>query len=161
VKLYDEGTDRIYVGRIVALCAAFIAAMWVLTVVIWGLGVATAGIYGKGEAHKFQQSSTNRITQNTHFFDLYGTIQAQTANIATASAQAAAYHAQWDAKPDDVVGSHSTEAARLDSVVLGLKNLCTENLTAYNNDAQKYIAAEFRDARLPDHLPVPGANCGA
>lgn len=144
---WNDRTDAPRVGSWVLTGFLILVVCWALAAGIWGLGVATAGIYGKGEAHKTQQSGNNRIFQDQHFFQLYGDIKAQTSQLQNAAKQAAAE-------------TDPAEKSRLNSVVLGIENLCQQNIQRYNADAQAYISSQFRSANLPESVPTGSTdNC--
>lgn len=100
---------------------------------MWAAGVALAPVFGKGEAFKQQQRSTNRIASQERFEDL-------SADISVAGDRIAALDAAAKAAPDD-------HTARVNAT--GARTYCLELVARYNADARKYTAAQFRAADLP------------
>jgi len=150
VRFYDEATDRVHVGRIVAVVILIAAVLWGIAAGIWGLGVATAGIYGRGTQIRQVNSAANRTFQYNHFFNLYSDVKSEVQQIGTTNA---------------TLGATTDEAehTRLSSVLLGLENICITNTNQYNADAAKVVTgALFRDSSLPQTLPDgPTTNCTA
>lgn len=135
-----------------------IVGLWLLTAAIWGFGVATAGIFGRGEQIKQVNSAENRTFQYNHFFDLDATVKTQTSQFRQAAAAAKQYDTTHKGDSSYAV---TTESGRLNSVAQGLQALCTQNLNQYNADAEKVVTgALFRDNNLPERLPDgPATNC--
>ena len=121
-----------------AVLAAWIALAWA----IWGLGVATAGIYGRGEARKQIQSAPFRIEAYQGFFNLCASIQGLEGRIDALDAQLA------------VLQPGTREYNLTLSSVTGVKGLRREAIARYNQDALKdYTEGQFRDRDLPFQLP--------
>lgn len=66
--------NKIIVRSTFAILGA-VVVWFILASVIWGFGVATAGIYGRGEAQKKIQSADFRIEAYQRFFNQYASIK--------------------------------------------------------------------------------------
>jgi len=119
-----------------------ILLIWVLVIAIWGFGVATAGIYGKGEAHKEIQSSDFRIAAYEHFFNQYASIKSLEGQIDELTIQL----------NDMEKGSRAYNIVY--SSLTGTKGLRHTAIQQYNADASKdWTAGQFRDNNLPYQIP--------
>ncbi|OHA75481.1 MAG: hypothetical protein A3I38_00605 [Candidatus Wildermuthbacteria bacterium RIFCSPLOWO2_02_FULL_47_10] len=134
------------VGKIIWYSILGIVGVLVLWIVlasaIWGFGVATAGIFGRGEAHKQIQSAANRIQAYDHFFNKCAAIQAGEARI--------------DAllKEQKLYEPGSGDFARVSSSLTGVIIARHESIVQYNADASKdYTIGQFRDSDLPYQIP--------
>lgn len=113
--------------------------LWlVLASAIWGFGVATAGLYGRGEARKQIQSADFRITAYDYFFNQYASIKALEGQI------------------DELTATlNSLQPGTRDytytlSALTGTKGLRHVAIQKYNADARKeWTIGQFRDAGLP------------
>jgi hypothetical protein len=122
---------------------------------IWGFGVATAGIYGRGEARKIIQSAEFRIPAYNHFFDSCAAIQGLEAGI--------------DAQLAELPQAETTkDRSRIQANIAGLTAQRQRSIAQYNADARKdYTVGQFRDSGLPYQLeasPYPEGSktsCGA
>lgn len=119
-----------------------VVALWlVLASAIWGLRVATAGIYGRGEARIQIQSAANRIASYEHFFNLCAAVQGQEAQIDALEAELA-QHAEG-----------SKDRARTLTNLTGVRAARGRSIAQYNADARKdYTSGQFRDSDLPYQL---------
>jgi hypothetical protein len=132
VRFYDSTEDRFYMGRVVAAVILGLIVLWAIAAATFGLGVATAGIYGRGQQIRQVNSAENRTFQYNHFFNLNADVKSEVQQINTT---VAAVNGTTDA----------TEHSRLNAVLLGL-----ENTNQYNADAAKVTTgALFRDNNLP------------
>lgn len=115
-----------------------IAAIWGMIAGIWGLGVATAGIYGRGEAHKVINSSDFRIAAYDHFFNQYASIKSLESQIDELTATLA------------LLEQGTREYNYTLTSLTGVKNLRHQAIQQYNADAMKdWTEGQFRDAQLP------------
>lgn len=148
MRFYDSTEDRFYMGRVVAAVILGLIVLWAIAAATFGLGVATAGIYGRGQQIRQVNSAENRTFQYNHFFNLNADVKSEVQQINTT---VAAVNGTTDA----------TEHSRLNSVLLGLENICITNTNQYNADAAKVTTgALFRDNNLPQTLPDgPTTNC--
>ena len=137
--------------KAVLLTIGVLLGLWLLVAAFFGLSVATAGLFGRGQQIIQVNSAENRTFQYNHFFDLYGTVKTQTSQYRQALT---AYKQYQTNHKGDSSYAVTTEEARLGSVALGLQALCTENINQYNADAQKVVTgALFKDNNLPERLP--------
>lgn len=74
--MINHETGQVNAWKIAAWLAAavlFVVVLWaVIASSVWGLQVATAGIYGRGEAHRQIQSAASRIVNYEYFFSWSG-----------------------------------------------------------------------------------------
>ena len=117
-------------------------ALWLVVVAIWGLGVATAGIYGRGEAHKDIQSADFRIQAYQTFFNQCASIQGLEGQIDELTTALEYY------KPG------SSEYNITVTSIAGVKGARHQAIARYNQDALKdWTEGQFRDADLPYQIP--------
>lgn len=114
---------------------AAVVAVFTIGALIWGLTVITAGPKGAGDAHKTNQSGSNRIAKQEMFEQLYADIQASDANLTVLH----------DAMVDDpsYVNKTNYNAGRLQ---------CTNLVHNYDAEARKYTAKDWRDNKLPSAI---------
>ena len=105
---------------------------------VWGLRVATAGIYGRGEARVRIESSTNRIEKQQLFEQLWADIRRYDEQIAIVAA--------------DATSSHQADN------LLGLKLICITAVEQYNAEARFVSSEQFRAADLPEQISA-SAHC--
>ncbi len=158
--LVDLETGEVYIGRILKWVLGLVLTVAVITFGTWGLGILTAPWAGRQNVHRIINAPSNQIFQYEHFRNLYSDIQSQTQQIANANTAADAWRSAHLGRPDNAIGSAVTEQARLDSIVLGLRNLCIANLNQFNNDSAKSTEEPFKGTSLPHDLPVAGVDCG-
>lgn len=120
------------VGLIVFLVVLILI---VVPIAAWGIKVATSDVKGQGDAIVQKNSSTNRISAQERFEDLYADIKASDAKIGPAK-QAA------KANPSTVNQTNLT----------GLVNYCLDVVGDYNAEARKYTSADFRAIDLPAQI---------
>lgn len=124
--------------RIVLAIIGVVIVGWCFSAGIWGLGVATAGIYGKGEAHKQIQSADFRIQAYDHFFNLYASIDANQKKLSDFEEQLALYEPGTKEYNMTIVN------------INGVKSILHDSISQYNYDAQKnWTEGQFRDNDLP------------
>ena len=117
-------------------------ALWLVVVAIWGLGVATAGIYGRGEAHKDIQSADFRIQAYQTFFNQCASIQGLEGQIDELTT-ALEYYQPGSREYNITVTS-----------IAGVKGARHQAIARYNQDALKdWTEGQFRDADLPYQIP--------
>lgn len=131
--------------KILAIIAAIFGAavVWVmLASALWGFSVATAGIYGRGEAHKQIQSAGSRIANYNHFFNLCAAIQSDEASL----------DAQFTAL---AMAETTSDRSRIQTNIAALQANRARGINQYNVNARKdYTAGQFRDSDLPYQLPT-------
>lgn len=125
-------------GRAVLVIVVFLAVIWILVAAVWGLGVATAGIYGRGEAYKEIQSADFRIQAYQTFFNQCASIQGLEGQIDELTAILGQYE------------QGSREYKITLTSIAGAKGARHQAIAKYNNDAQKsWTEGQFRDKNLP------------
>lgn len=119
-----------------------VLVLWmVLASAIWGFGVATAGIYGRGEARKEIQSAPFRIQAYQYFFNQCSSIQGLEGQI------------DEQAKTLAQFAPGSREYTTYMTNVTSLKGARHMAIAKYNQDALKdYTEGQFRDEDLPYQL---------
>lgn len=120
-----------------------IVALWlVVASAIWGFGVATAGIFGSGEARKQIQSAEFRIEAYQHFFNMCASIQGLEGQINELTVQLEGFQP-------------SSREYNITAVSLtGVKGARHAAIAKYNQDALKdYTEGQFRDKDLPYQIP--------
>jgi hypothetical protein len=126
----------------IVLTAVGIALIWGLVAGIWGLGVATAGIYGRGEAHKEINSADFRIAAYESFFNQYASIKGLEGQIDELTATLA------------LLEPGTREYNYTLTSLTGTKGLRHQAIQRYNADAMKdWTEGQFRDADLPYQIP--------
>jgi len=117
-------------------------ALWLVVVAIWGLGVATAGIYGRGEAHKDIQSADFQIQAYQTFFNQCASIQGLEGQIDELTTALGYYQ------------SGSREYNITVTSIAGVKGARHQAIARYNQDALKdWTEGQFRDTDLPYQIP--------
>ena len=123
----------------IGLLAFIFALAWA----IWGLQVATAGIYGRGEARIQIQSADFRIAAQATFFDQCAGIQGNEAQIDALNVTLAAEGISQRTRDFTITQLGGVTATRKAAIA------------KYNADsANTYLEGQFRDANLPFQLPL-------
>ncbi|AWY04865.1 hypothetical protein PBI_FLOOF_28 [Microbacterium phage Floof] len=122
-----------------------VLALLALPAISWGVGVATSGPKGLGDAYAEKNSSQNWTAAQARFEDLYADIIATDRKITVAAEQKAA-------DPGDKTAADT---------YLGTVNYCIGVVGEYNAEARKYLAADFRAADLPAEIDNydPATDC--
>lgn len=146
MKRDERGGVGAVIGAIVGALVLFVG----VPLAVYFLVFASAGVRGHVQLHNQVHGASNLAFQYGHFFDIYADVKAQTQQVSNTKAAL-------------VQTTDPAEHTRLNSVLLGLQNLCQQNTQTYNQDARKVLlGANFRDHNLPDSLPDgPNTNCGA
>lgn len=121
-----------YVAKWVGACILAIVAV---VVVLWGTGVLWAGPKGAGDAHKTNQSGTNRIAKQEMFEQLYADIQ-------NADKTVGLMHDALAGDPSYVNKTNYT----------GARAACNQLVANYDAEARKYSAKDWRDNKLPSAI---------
>ncbi|OGY23554.1 MAG: hypothetical protein A2126_03000 [Candidatus Woykebacteria bacterium GWB1_45_5] len=156
MSIWNEREQRLNywtTGFWAAFIIVVIIGFWlVIASTIWGLRVATAGIYGRGEAHIQIQSAPFRLEAYQSFFDQCASIQGLEGQIDELTAQLA------QLEPGTRAYNYTL------SSLTGAKGLRHNAIAKYNQDALKdYTEGQFRDNDLPyqlvdsDYPPGSGA----
>lgn len=130
------------------------AARWVIAIILlivvivaglWVLGVVSAPWKGKGDAFKTKESGTNRIAAQERFETMY-------ADVLASDQKLDGYAAAKKAAPEDVVTQTN---------YTGGVSYCITVRNAYNAEARKYTAEQFRASDLPASLSAtdPKTDC--
>lgn len=121
------------------------AAVWIVVAVlfvgavsagIWAFNVATSDVKGKGDATRQVNAADNRLFQQGNFQQLYNDVISYDQRLDQAARDKAAH------PNDDYWATNYT----------GLVNQCISTRNDYNAQAQKIVAAKFRDENLPAQL---------
>lgn len=115
--------------------AASVVAVLVIVVGLWVLGVFSSGVKGAGEAHKTNQSATNRIAKQEMFEQLYQDIQVADKRIDVM----AAARAEDPSYPNKVNYTAAVET-------------CNTLVSNYDAEARKYTSQDWRDNALPSAI---------
>ena len=119
-----------------AFIVVAILGFWLaLASAVWGLKVATAGIYGRGEAHRQIESGNNRIEKQELFEGLYADIRAYDDQIQVA--------AETNTKSPTERNAQNLQ---------GLKLVCIDATNDYNAEARKVSSEQFRASDLPPQI---------
>ena len=138
---YSE-EDGLHLWSCGAAIFGVMVVIWLAVAGIWGLGVATAGIYGRGEAYKQIQSADFRIAAYEKFFNQYASIKTLEGQIDELTAQLALLEP----------GTRSYDLTL--SSLTGTKGLRHSAIQQYNADARKdWTEGQFRDNDLPYQIP--------
>lgn len=129
---YETRAGFWYAGKWVL--AAVLGVLAVIALV-WGATVLAAGPQGAGDAHKTNQSGSNRIAKQEMFEQLYADIQTSDQNLTT-------LHEAMVADPSYVNKTNYT-AMRLQ---------CTQLVQNYNAEARKFTSQDWRDNKLPSAI---------
>lgn len=126
---------------VAAFAVVVVIAFWmVIASAVWGLSVATAGVYGRGEARKQIQSASFRITAYDHFFNLCAAVQTD--------------EVQLDALGRELATAGDADRGRINANISGVTAARAGSINQYNADARKdYTEGQFRDSDLPYQLP--------
>lgn len=117
---------------------------------VWGIGVATSDVAGRGEAVIQKNSATNRIQAQAQFEAAFAHVKQFTQQLRDAQAQVDAYTA---AHPDLGNGTPydpvAEQLVNLQRTATGLKQQCQNTVARYEADARTYTSEDFRAIDLP------------
>ena len=133
-KELNYGTRHSYWYAVTWITASTVA-IFAIGVLLWGLGVFSAGPKGAGDAYKENQSGQNRVEKQEMFEDLYQDIQAADKGV----------HGAALAKADDPSFVTRTN-------YIGAVNYCNGLVAKYDAEARKYTSADWRDNVLPEKI---------
>lgn len=130
-------------GLIVGFMVLFVVLA--LSVAVWGFGVGTSDARGRGDAYKAKNSGTNRVAAQERFETLH-------ADVIAADQRLDVLSQDTKARPDDAVASKT---------FTGAVSYCISARAAYDAEARKYSARDFRAIDLPDQIdPLdPTTDC--
>lgn len=130
------------VAKIVVAILACMVLIWGIVAAGWGIKVATAGLYGRGEAHVQIHSANFMIEAYNSFHDQYGSILALEGQIVETETYL------------KTLEPNSREYTFASINLLSLRNLRHTAIQKYNADARKnWTEGQFRDADLPYQIP--------
>lgn len=142
--------------RAIVVCTVCVIAALACTAVVWGL--MTGGSYWWGQAGATQQknSSQNFIDAQARFHNDQNAVTADQAKIVDAKAAIAQFDAahpgyQGNGTPYDPLAQQETN---LQTTLTGLQQGCQNEVTDYNDAAQGFLTADWRDAGLPEELSL-------
>jgi len=130
------------------IVAAVIAAILLIVLIVWGswaISVAASGPKGQGDAIKQKNSAANWTTKQAEFERLYEGIQTQDKRV-TATKEALALD------PKDKTSLQTMQ---------GITSACLGLVGEYNALSNEFLAADFKDARLPYKIDTtdPAFDC--
>lgn len=130
------------VGKVLLVLLVGAACIWGVIAIGFGLRVATAGLYGRGQAHIQIQSSDFRIAAYESFFNQYASIKGLEGQIDELTAGLA------------TMEPGTREYTYTQSALIGTKGLRHTAIQKYNADAAKnWTEGQFRDNDLPYQIP--------
>lgn len=153
---WDEREDR-FEDRPVRTASSFAVRVGVVVGVImtvggalgvlhWGFGVFTSDVKGQGDAVVIKNDAKNRIRAQEGFWDKYQAV--------VVADQKITLHAEMlKADPNSL---------KLQTELIGLKQICLSAVGTYNATAQKFTQKDFMDAELPaqiDDTSAPALDC--
>ena len=109
-------------------------------VAVWGFGVGTSDIKGKGDAEIIKNDARNRIRAQEGFENMWNAVIVADKNL-TLTGEA------LKSQPDSV---------KLQTELTGQKMICNDAVGAYNAAARKFTQEDFRAADLP--LTIDDSN---
>jgi hypothetical protein len=133
-----EDGGEVRVRRVVAYVAGFIVLCVATSWLVWGFGVASSGVKGRGDVIRQNNDATNRIAAQNEFNQLWSDIKTYHANIKD-DAQAVA------ANPGD---------AWTLSVLDAEKKTCRSAAGKYNADTQNMTMKDWRPSTDPASIDV-------
>lgn len=101
---------------------------------IWGFGVATSDVKGRGDAVRTVNRGDNRLAQQAYFEQTY-------ADIAAA-----------DRKLDQLAADKAAKVDGADARYSGGVSYCLQLVADYDAAARKQVAERFRDVNLPARI---------
>lgn len=145
MSIWNDKEERLSLGALAGWIVGILLFAFVLTWAFAGLNfalrVATAGIYGRGEAHIQIQSAPFRLEAYQSFFDQCASIQGLEGQIDELTAQLA------QLEPGTRAYNYTLAS------LTGTKGLRHNAIAKYNQDALKdYTEGQFRDRDLPYQL---------
>jgi hypothetical protein len=122
-----------------------LAVVLALSAAVWAFGVGTSDVRGKGNAYKAKNDGVNRVAAQERFENLY-------ADAKAADARLDVLQDATKANPDDAIASKT---------YTGAVSYCISARAAYDAEARKYSARDFRATDLPAQIdPLdPTTDC--
>lgn len=131
-------------GGAIAIIVIGVVAL-IIGGLFWGIGVATSGIKGQGDAVKINNSAENWTEKQAFFHEKYNAVKAADQKITL-------YAATVAANPGD-----KTAATNLQ----GITSQCINYVTEYNAESSKFLSRDWKDAELPTTISTtnPSTDC--
>lgn len=124
------------IGWIGVLVVVAVVVFGAIGVAVWGFGVGTSDVKGRGDAEVIKNEAKNRIRAQEGFWVKYeGIVQADKNLNITAEALA-----------------KDPNSVRLQVELNGQKMVCNDLVGQYNAASQKFSEREFKDAELPHQI---------
>lgn len=127
---------------VLAAFVLFMGLVFGLVLAMFGLRVATAGLFGAGEAHIQTQGADFRLAAYNHFFDACAGIQGQEGQLDALFAER------------DQFEPGTRDYGYTIKSITGVQGARAQAIAQYNQDALKWTIGQFRDSDLPFQLPV-------
>jgi hypothetical protein len=127
--------------KAVAIGLLAILGIFVISAVIWGIGVAASGPKGQGDAVKINNSAQNWTEKQQKFEKLYAAVQTNEELVAMHTERVAA-------DPPDKTAAQ---------ILAGVKSECVASVNAYNAESRKVLSQDWKSPDLPHKLTT--ANC--
>jgi hypothetical protein len=124
------------------LLIALLVIGGVTSAVIWGIGVATSGVKGAGDAVKINNSAENRIEKQEKFEKLFAGVEANKEKVAL-------HKGIVEANPDDKTAKQT---------LAGVQSACISSVNQYNAEARKVTSMDWKAADLPESMTSHGCN---
>jgi hypothetical protein len=135
---------KIWIGAIVLIVATGAA--------LWGFGVFTSPLKGKGDAYQQKNSSSNWVNAQRGFHDLSNKFDTFKAQIVDAKQALADVQAQYPTSNGTPYDPGAQQVANARTTLTGLQQQCQNVTQQYNTDSQAYMTKDFKDAGLPEKL---------
>jgi malate synthase len=133
---YKHAEERWFAGQAAKWTFFILALIATAAIAVWGFGVGTSDVKGRGDAQRIHNSATNRIFAQQNFQQRYHDIvDTDIPNVKTAK-----------------------QTYKLDPSSYNLQNLtgtmqfCHSDVAGYNADAEKFLLRDFRDKGLPKRI---------
>ena len=145
-------------------CATIGAVVLVLGLAIGGLAGAYvfnwywAPFKGAQQVRQSNQSGNNRVVQQAGFETAYNDILKYDQQVKDAGAAVTDWDKANAGKPDNAIGSLATQRNYLAQTAAGIRQQCQNTVAAYNADAEKTLAKDWRREDLPRFVE-PSSHC--
>lgn len=131
--------------KAVAIGLLAILGIFIISAVIWGIGVAVSGPKGQGDAIKTKNSASNWTAAQARF-------EVQHQAIISADEKIAIHKAALAADPKNPT---------LQTNLTGVTTACISAVADYNAESRKYLSEDFKSADLPYQIDKadPATDC--
>lgn len=142
MSIWNSKEQRINAWTVILWAVVGILVLWGLVIAVWGFRVATAGIYGAGEARIQIQSAEFRIAAVNRFFNRCAAIQRNEAQI----------DALLLTLEEEGLSQRTRELTL--TQLAGVRATRDGGIFTYNTEAANtYTFGQFRDEDLPFRIP--------